>query len=183
MDRFIVFDVETPNYKNDRISAIGITVVENGCIKESINTLVNPETFFSSFNVALTGITPSMVCDAPTFPELWSGLRKAFESGIPVAHNAPFDMGVLAKCLAFYNIDWKPYAEYICTVQMSRACFPVLPNHKLNTMCDYLGVELQHHNAGSDSEGCARVLLACLEQGATPNKYIRKYNMNRFKEF
>ena len=28
--RYIAFDVETPNYANDRISAIGIAVVEAG---------------------------------------------------------------------------------------------------------------------------------------------------------
>ena len=27
INRYIAFDVETPNYDNDRISAIGITVV------------------------------------------------------------------------------------------------------------------------------------------------------------
>ena len=30
--RYIAFDVETPNYANDRISAIGLTVVEQGKI-------------------------------------------------------------------------------------------------------------------------------------------------------
>ena len=34
MARFIVFDVETPNRKNNRMSAIGITVVEEGKITE-----------------------------------------------------------------------------------------------------------------------------------------------------
>ena len=33
--KFIVFDVETPNRYNDRISAIGITVVENGAVTDS----------------------------------------------------------------------------------------------------------------------------------------------------
>jgi len=31
-NRFIAFDVETPNARNNRISAIGITIVENGRI-------------------------------------------------------------------------------------------------------------------------------------------------------
>ena len=29
MPRYIVFDVETPNRKNDRMSAIGITVIDS----------------------------------------------------------------------------------------------------------------------------------------------------------
>ena len=30
--RYIAFDVETPNARNDRISAIGVTVIEDGAI-------------------------------------------------------------------------------------------------------------------------------------------------------
>lgn len=58
MARYIVFDVETPNARNDRISAIGITVVEDRAITDSYYTLVNPETAFDPFNIRLTGITP-----------------------------------------------------------------------------------------------------------------------------
>ena len=39
MSRFIVFDVETPNRKNNRISAIGITVVEEGKIIKEFEKL------------------------------------------------------------------------------------------------------------------------------------------------
>ena len=35
MNRYIVFDVETPNRGNSRMSAIGISVIENGCIVDS----------------------------------------------------------------------------------------------------------------------------------------------------
>lgn len=31
-DRYIAFDVETPNYANNRMSAIGITVIDNGTV-------------------------------------------------------------------------------------------------------------------------------------------------------
>jgi len=40
-DRVVAFDVETPNNANDRMSAIGITVVENGVITREMNTLIN----------------------------------------------------------------------------------------------------------------------------------------------
>ena len=135
MKRFIAFDVETPNSANDRMSAIGVTVMENGMIVDELDTLVNPETWFHPFNVQLTGITPVMAEEAPTFPELWPILCPIFDSGILAAHNAPFDMSVLGKCLRAYGIDWKPAAEYVCTCQMGRRCFPELSNHKLNTLC------------------------------------------------
>ena len=69
--RFVVFDVETPNSLNDRMSAIGVSVLEGGEIVREIYTLVNPETWFARFNVALTGISPADVADSPTFGELW----------------------------------------------------------------------------------------------------------------
>ena len=103
--RFIAFDVETPNSYNNRISAIGVTVVEDGKIVEEFFTLVDPETYFSNFNIQLTGITPEAVEGAPTFEELWPRLEPVFSSGVLTAHNAPFDMSVLAKCLRAYPIS------------------------------------------------------------------------------
>ena len=91
-DRFIVFDVETPNSLNDRMSALGITVLEKGSVAEEFYTLIDPQTRFARFNVELTGISPADVADSPTFPEVWEAVRPLMESGILAAHNAPFDM-------------------------------------------------------------------------------------------
>ena len=43
MNRYIAFDVETPNRGNTRMSAIGITVIEDGCVADSFFSYVNPE--------------------------------------------------------------------------------------------------------------------------------------------
>ena len=179
--KFVVFDVETPNGNNDRMSAIGVCIVENGKVIGDFNTLINPQTYFAHDNIALTGITPEMVEKAPAFPEVWKALAPVFESGVLVAHNASFDMGVLAKCLAAYKIPWKSEAEYACTVRMSRACFPESPNHRLNTMCEHLNIDLVHHHAGSDSIACGKILIECIEKGVDLQKYIKKYDMNRFR--
>ena len=37
MSRFIVFDVETPNRYNNRMSAIGIAVIEDGVIVKAFD--------------------------------------------------------------------------------------------------------------------------------------------------
>ena len=177
--RYIAFDVETPNYANDRMSAIGITVVEAGEIAGEYYTLVNPEERFDPFNIGLTGITPEMVADKPTFPELWREIGPVMDSGLLIAHNAPFDMSVLAKCLRDYGIRWRPTVRYACTCQMSRRLLPQLPNHKLNTVSDYLGLELDHHHAGSDSLACGEILLHHLEAGASMAPFIRTYDMER----
>ena len=111
MPRYIAFDVETPNSQNDRMSAIGISVVEDGKITKEWFSYVNPEEHFDQFNTDLTGISAETVVDAPTFPELWKQIEGLMGSGTLVAHNAPFDMGVLKKCLQDYGIPWKNRAH------------------------------------------------------------------------
>ena len=69
-NRYIVFDVETPNSANSRMSAIGITVVENGMIVDELSTLVNPETWFHAFNIRLTGMKPRPTSGSSGLP--WS---------------------------------------------------------------------------------------------------------------
>ena len=178
MSRFIIFDVETPNYRCNRMSAIGITVLEDGVVTNEFSSLINPETDFDAFNIRLTGIDEELVRNAPTFPELWPQIEPLMSSGLLVAHNAVFDLGVLKKCLDYYEIDWKPYARYLCTVQMGRRILPGM-SHKLNTLCDYYGIALNHHQAESDSHACAEILLRYLESGADVRQHIRTYSFRK----
>ncbi len=161
------------------MSAIGVTAVEDGQIVERFYSLVNPETDFAWFNVSLTGITPEMTAGAPTFPQLWTRLEPLLDSGLLVAHNAPFDMGVLAKCLRDYGIGWHARVDYACTCQMGRRCYRDLPNHRLDTLCDYLGIDLRHHDAGSDSDACAAILIDCMARGWYAEQFRRTYDLRQ----
>ena len=176
MYRYVVFDVETPNRYNNRMSAIGISVIEDGVIRDSYFSYVNPETRFDYFNIKLTGIDERVVRNAPAFPELWKEIEPIMSGGILVAHNAVFDLGVLKKCLQDYGISWKKQAPYLCTVRIGRA---VLPNmsHKLNDMCRYYGIELDHHQADSDSHACAEILIRYLQAEVKVNDYARIWKM------
>ena len=68
---YIVFDVETPNRANDRMSAIGITAIKDNRIAANYFSLVDPETHFDSFNTQLTGIDAEKIKGAPNFAQLW----------------------------------------------------------------------------------------------------------------
>ena len=177
-ERYIAFDVETPNGANSRMSAIGIAAAENGEIVDEFYSLVNPETWFAPFNIRLTGITPEMAEDAPTFEELWPAVGPLLESGLLVAHNAPFDMGVLARCLRAYCVDWRDTAAYACTCQMGRRCYPELPNHRLDTLCGHRGIALDHHQASSDSRACAQLLLNYIDRGLDVRKFQKTFDFH-----
>ena len=172
MSRFVVFDVETPNRQNNRMSAIGTTAIEDGEIADTFYSLIYPETYFDYFNVQLTGISEETVRNAPAFPEVWFQIELMMSSGLLVAHNAVFDMSVLKKCLNDYGIEWKPYVRYLCTAQMGKRVLPEM-SHKLNVLCDYYGINLDHHQAVSDSRACTEILLRYLKDGADIRQHIR----------
>ena len=174
MERFVAFDVETPNRYNNRMSAIGISVIENRIIKDRFYSLVDPETSFDPFNVRLTGISENSVSGAPSFDELWPNIRGIMDSGILVAHNAQFDLCVLKKCLLSYGIYWKDSAKYLCTVNVGRKILPDI-SHRLDNLCQYYSIPLDHHHAGSDSDACAYILLRYLQKEKDIGRYIKEY--------
>lgn len=176
---YIVFDVETPNHANNRMSAIGISAVKDNRIAANFFSLVDPETHFDYFNTKLTGIDAEKVKGAPNFPALWNKIEPIMNKGILVAHNAVFDMSVLRHCLSSYGITWKPAAEYLCTVQIGRRVLPHM-KHNLDVMCNYYGIALNHHQADSDSRACAEILLRYIESGVDVSSYIRKYRLTQF---
>ena len=177
MQPFIVFDVETPNHMNNRMSAIGITVIQNGLITQSVGTFINPETYVDLFNTQLTGITPEAVENAPTFPEIWKSVGSAFSENVLVAHNAPFDMSVLSKCLTHYGLECPGSLTYACTCNMARRFFPRMEHHGLADMCEYYNIELDHHKADSDARACAEILLRYINEGRNIEPFIRKYDV------
>lgn len=174
MERYIVFDTETPNRRNDCICSMGITVVENGTITEERYDLVDPEAHFDLFNVNLHGISPEMVRFEKNFLLLWEEWEPLFNSGVLVAHNAPFDLGVLSKLFRRYGIK-RTEDRYLCTVRLGRLCIPQAPNHKLNTLCSMLDIPLDHHHAASDSHACAELLCHYLHQQFPVDRYIRQW--------
>ena len=176
MTKYIIIDTETPDEANTRISSISIHTLTADKLEESYYSLVNPEIPFDTFNINLTGITPEMVADAPTFPEVWEEIRPILDSGIVVAHFAEFDLGMLRSCLRAYNLSWKPTVRFLCTCKMGRELLPDI-KHKLNVMCDYFGIPLDHHNASSDSRACGEILLRFIEDGVDVERFISEYEM------
>lgn len=173
---FVVIDVETPNRRNDRLSSISITRMEGARIGSTISSLINPEVPFDDFNVELTGISELDVRTAPTFPAFWPNIKNALSEGTFVAHNARFDLSVLCKACQAYGIAF-PEVRYIDTLTLVQELLPGLDSYKLNAVCQYLTIPLNHHHADSDSLACAKILQWAFNvKGIDPEKYTRYYS-------
>jgi DNA polymerase-3 subunit epsilon len=157
---FYAIDFETASYDKHSACSLALVKVENSKIVDEYYTLIQPETPFFWKNTQIHGIRKEDVADAPKFPEVWKQIQACFQpSRLIVAHNAGFDCGVLAGCLAYYGLEQPSYLS-LCTVKTSRKLFPELPNHKLNTVCENLDIQLNnHHDALEDSRACAEILL------------------------
>ncbi|WP_229115201.1 exonuclease domain-containing protein [Bacteroides intestinalis] len=87
---FIAIDFETANDSRDSACQIGITTVKNGQIKDVKSWLINPESYFNSFNTMIHGITEKDVKDKPTFSELWPEISPYFGNEGKHSINSPF---------------------------------------------------------------------------------------------
>lgn len=175
-NKLLVFDVETPNKANDRISAIGFTLIENNEIVNQRYFLVNPECHFDNFNIELTGISPKDVSAAPIFPEIWAECENWFKESLIVAHNANFDLCVLRKVLSAYSLPGFP-VYFVDTLDIARRFVP-LDHYKLSDLCSYYNIELDAHNALSDCNACANIFLNFINSGINIDNYTKQFRLD-----
>lgn len=105
----------------------------------------------------------SDVIAAPAFPEVFAEFEHYFTSSLVLAHNAAFDLSVLAASLRVYGLE-PPSFEAVCTVKLAKTVWPTLSTHKLNVVSQHLGISFAHHNPEDDAVACALVALAAASQ-------------------
>lgn len=158
MLEFTAIDFETANkYANSACSLAAVTKYGEETVQETYRLIHPPFMVFAPENIRIHGITPRQVKKEPKFNALWPLFRPHIENHIIVAHYAVFDTRVLRSLLKTYRLDM-PHASYACTVEISRKVWPELPNHKLNTVAEFLGFSFHHHQALDDARACAAIV-------------------------
>lgn len=168
---FIAIDFETANYYRDSACQIGLTHVKNSEVLKTEGYLINPDSFFDSFNAQLHGINEHKVINEPKFEELWPNLLPHLDNSILIAHNAMFDFGVLRSTLESRGLP-KPTCQTYCTYQLAKKVYPGLASYSLAFLCSKFDIELDHHDANSDSLACAKLFL----------KICKEVDINSFEE-
>ncbi len=157
---FCAIDFETACQQRASACALGMVQIHDGKIIDTFYSLIRPPAGMDilPFFTEIHGITMTDVSTAPDFEELWPRIQAFIRGDFLVAHNSSFDQSVLESCLEYYDIDFSPQ-RFECTLQCSRRRWPELENHQLDTISEFLGIELDHHNALSDALACAHVYL------------------------
>ena len=160
MSTFASIDFETADRYRDSACAVGVVLVENHRLTERYYQLIRPPRKKFEFT-HIHGLSWKDVRNSPSFGEVWPDLRDFIDKAeFLVAHNAPFDKGVLHSCCEAAKIT-PPGHEFRCTLQMARAKWN-LRSGALSVVCDHLRIPLNHHNALSDAEACARIAVKAL---------------------
>ncbi|HLQ97940.1 MAG TPA: PolC-type DNA polymerase III [Candidatus Dormibacteraeota bacterium] len=154
---YVVFDVETTG-----LSAVYDTIIElagvklhNGEIIDRFERFANPHRPLPEVIIDITGITDDMLVDAPEVEDVLKDFHEWVGDSTFVAHNASFDIGFLNAGYKKINYD-EITNPVIDTLELARFLLPELGNHRLNTLCKHLDVELtQHHRAIYDAEATA----------------------------
>lgn len=162
---YVVFDVETTgsSAKEGGITEIGAVKVARGLIVDQFSTLINPERPIEPFVMRLTGITNSMVADAPLDAEVMPHFEEFAEGSVLVGHNVHFDCAFVEAARSRCGL--KPLSNPVLdTLKLARALVPGLKRYRLSSLVTHFGVrQLPNHRALADASATAEVLLKLLK--------------------
>lgn len=164
MRSFVAVDVETANTDPASICQIGLVRVENGSVRDDWTTLIDPECGFHDGNMAIHGITPSMVLGQPRFSDLAMELRR-FVGPRVVASHTGFDRVALARAYRRYGFefpDW-PWLDTARVVRRTWAQFSKR-GYGLANVAAHCGITFGHHDAGEDARAAALILVHAMDE-------------------
>ncbi|HEX3930707.1 MAG TPA: DEDD exonuclease domain-containing protein [Nocardioides sp.] len=166
---FCVVDLETTGGSAEAgsmITEIGAVRVRGGELLGEFQTLVNPHTQIPPFIAVLTGITNSMVGEAPSIESVLPAFLEFAAGSVLVAHNAPFDIGFLQWFAAHQGIAW-PTFEVLDTAKIARRVITRddAPNCKLSSLARAFNASTTpNHRALSDARATVDVLHGLMER-------------------
>ena len=187
-------DTETTGlspYKNDIIQLAGMIDI-NGVVLEELNFACQPHDFneVSKSACAVHGITLEMMQDFEKPIKTWNKFCRILDSRVDrydkrdklilAGYNVGFDKDFLVswwkKCEQSY---WGSYFEYkVFDVYPLVFMFAThfnwdVPDHKLETICNYLGIEINAHDAMADIVATRDVYQRLLH--ALPAEFIPNF--------
>lgn len=158
----IVIDFETSGMspeQGDRAIEVGAVLLRDGLIGDRFQSLINPGFMVTREIEGVTGISNSMLSNAPSAEDVMPQLASFIGTHPLVAHNASFDQKFLEAEFALLGKQRR--YQFGCTLKIARRIYPDLPNYKLETLINLkrLATGGQFHRALADAEMTAALWL------------------------
>lgn len=162
-EKFAIIDIETTGTTalRDKIIEIAIIILEKDVEVARYSTLINPERSIPLEITRITGITNSMIEDAPRFYEVAKDIIKHTEGCIFVAHNVHFDYSFIQKEFAELGYDFT--RKKLCTLQLAKRNFKGLHSYSLGNLIKYFDIAVDNrHRAMDDTVAAAEIFKRIL---------------------
>ncbi|WP_317929083.1 3'-5' exonuclease [Halioxenophilus sp. WMMB6] len=179
-DDYIVLDTETTGLPDENgppdIVTLGITVVKNRGVVESVEFKTRPQKHISEEAQSIHGINNEQAAEFESFDSQWCRIAEYLQDQLIVIHNASFDWPILLDHVSRYALSMPPIQGVFCS---QKAAIPWaqatnLPcSHRgpsLDMLTKALGVEDLRakiggtHGAAIDSQQTALVVEAIRDQ-------------------
>ena len=160
---FLTIDFEVASRYEYSPCSVSIYEFTKTSYKKILSTLINPgDVTFDSKLTELHGITKDMVQDAPSIQEVLKDICNIIENKFIFAHNAAYDIHKIIDGCNYYNITI-PNFKYADSLMVAKRTWQGLINYKLNTISEFLNIDLNHHNSDSDAIACGKIILEALK--------------------
>ena len=170
MENFVAIDLETANGNRSSVCSVGIVIVKDGEVVDSIYSLIRPwpSNYYAWFCQDVHGLGPEDTKFAPCFPKFWEAaeaeicrrLPGIVEGEVPfVAYNAAFVGGCLRAAFAACGLNKPPYRFCDTREASFRHLWPNLcTSHELDVIAHYCGYDLPNpHNALDKAKACTAI--------------------------
>ncbi|MFA9273701.1 MAG: DUF1653 domain-containing protein [Candidatus Aquirickettsiella gammari] len=159
----VMIDFETTGISpdhGDRITEVAALRIQGGEIVDRYVSLINCNVRIPAFITQLTGITQTMVNQAPSVTEVMPALLDFIGGDYLAAHNASFDEKFLLAEVQRLGLNVR-HRGTICSVKLARRVLPGMASYSLGPLAADLGLRFKGkaHRAEADAEVAANLLL------------------------
>lgn len=155
INNYVIMDFETTgfNAKTDRITEFTLLKYRNDKLIDELTHLVNPDRNIPQSVSNKTGITNELVKNEKRIQDYINDIYNFIDDYVIVGHNINFDLDFLSKELIKNNVltDDKTY-QFVDTLELSKIMIPNLKNYQLETLKEYLKINIASHRSKNDCE-------------------------------
>ena len=181
---YVAVDLETTGLSPDYDDIIEICALrfKDDSLEASFSTLVKPREKIPEFITDLTGITNEMVSNAPKIKQALKNLESFLSpDDVILGYNVNFDINFLYDNYEF-ELGYPFKNDFIDVMRLARRLEPSLPNHKLETLSSYYGIETKHHRAEADCDTCQQCYLKLKEKGIAEFGSAEAFSKRHYNE-
>ena len=180
--RFAFLDLETSGLSpwfDDRICEVGIVLTEGKRIRDTYQTLVNPERKLSPAAASTNGLSDVELATAPLFADVIDEIDHRLRDAVVVCHNAQFDLQFLDSEFRRLGREIQ-IPNLIDTLTIARERFD-LPSNTLLSIAEAFNVPMDEaHRALADALTDRGIFFEMLEAlkppGGKLDDFIGIYN-------